>query len=378
MATTASTVTPPAEHAGDAGTRHVRVAVIGTGFTGLAAVHALREAGIDDLLVLERAEDVGGTWRDNTYPGIACDVPSHLYSLSFAPNPDWARTFSSGHQIWEYMRQVAADMGIAEVTAFGEELLDASWDELHQRWALRTTTLELTADALIDGSGVLCDPTYPDIDGLDRFQGARFHSARWNHDHDLAGERVAVIGTGASSIQIVPSIQPQVSRLTIFQRTPGWVIPRMDRDISDAERKLLRRVPALQRALRLGQDVYRDVVLHSVMVSPLVRRVAETASKLYLRRSIDDPALRAKLLPSFEIGCKRILITSAWYPALNQPNVDVETSPITEITANGVRTADGTLVTWRSPPTPVGSTSVRSSSLCGTGGAAGAGSVPRP
>ena len=220
MSTTVSTTTPPAAAGPGSEPRHVRVAIIGTGFTGLAAVHALREAGILDFLVLERADDVGGTWRDNTYPGLACDVPSHLYSLSFAPNPDWERTFSSGRQIWEYMRQVAADMRIDDVTEFGEEVLDASWDEQRRRWSIRTTTLELTADALIDGSGVLCDPTDPDIEGLDRFQGARFHSARWNHEHDLTGERIAVIGTGASAIQIVPAIQPKAASVTVFQRTP--------------------------------------------------------------------------------------------------------------------------------------------------------------
>ena len=320
---------------------HVRVAIIGTGFTGLTAVHQLRAAGITDFLLLERAPDLGGTWRDNTYPGIACDVPSHLYSLSFAPNPDWARTFSDGRQIWEYMRKVGTDMGIDAVTAFGEEVLDATWDEQRQHWSITTTTLELTADAIIDGSGVLCEPTYPGIPGLDQFQGQLFHSARWDHEHDLTGKRVAVIGTGASAIQIVPAIQPLVGKLTVFQRTPGWVMPRNDRDITDAERRLLRRVPAIQRLLRTAQDWQRDGVMHQVMHRRWIRRIAQTISLAYLRREIDDPALRAKLTPDFEIGCKRILITSAWYPALNQPNVSVETSAISEVREHGVLTADG-------------------------------------
>ena len=245
---------------------HVRVAIIGTGFTGLTAVHQLRAGGITDFLLLERAPDLGGTWRDNTYPGIACDVPSHLYSLSFAPNPDWARTFSDGRQIWEYMRKVGTDMGIDAVTAFGEEVLDATWDEQRQHWSITTTTLELTADAIIDGSGVLCEPTYPGIPGLDQFQGQLFHSARWDHEHDLTGKRVAVIGTGASAIQIVPAIQPLVGKLTVFQRTPGWVMPRNDRDITDAERRLLRRVPAIQRLLRTAQDWQRDGVMAAACV----------------------------------------------------------------------------------------------------------------
>ncbi len=340
MSTTASTVTPAEQPGGD-GPRHVRVAIIGAGFTGLAAVHALRAAGIHDFVVLERADEVGGTWRDNTYPGIACDVPSHLYSLSFAPNPDWERTFSGGAQIWEYMRGVARDLRMDEVTRFGEEVLDAAWDEQHQRWAIRTTTLDLTADAVIDGSGFLSSPTFPAIPGLDGFKGLVFHSARWDHEHDLAGKRVAVIGTGASAIQIVPSIQPKVAALTIFQRTPGWVIPRFDRDITAAERRVLRAVPAIQRLLRAGQDVARDGVLHQVMHRRWLRRVVEAVARGYMRREIDDPALREKLLPDFEIGCKRILITSTWYPALNQPNVSLETSPITEIREHAVVTADG-------------------------------------
>ena len=320
----------------------MRVAIIGAGFTGLAMVHALRKAGIDDWLIVERAEDVGGVWRSNTYPGIACDVPSHLYSFSFAPNPDWERTFSSGGQIWEYSQQVARDLRIAEQTRFGEEVLDARWDAERAVWVIRTTTLELTADILVDGSGVLTDPTYPDIPGLDRFQGALFHSGAWDHDHDLTGERVAVIGTGASAIQIVPELQKRVRHLTVFQRTAGWVIPRNDRDVSDVERRILRAVPSLQKLIRGWQFVYRDGVMLKNMHHRRFRRVMEAICKAYMRATIDDPALREKLTPDFEIGCKRILITSVWYPALNQPNVDLETSRITEIRDHAVVTEDGT------------------------------------
>ncbi len=340
MSTTAARPAPP-DHGDGFDRRHVRVAIFGAGFTGLAAVHALREAGIDDFIVLERASEVGGTWRDNTYPGLACDVPSHLYSLSFAPNPDWRRTFSSGEQIWEYMRDVARDLGMDAVTAWGEEVLDASWDDGRQCWAIRTTTLALRADVVIDGSGILSEPATPDLPGLDRFAGTIFHSARWNHDHDLTGERVAVIGTGASAIQIVPSIQPKVAAMTIFQRTPGWVLPRADRDISDRERRLLRRFPILQRALRTEQSIFRDVVLHQIMHHRWLRRAAQAYALAYMRHEIDDPALRAKLRPTFEIGCKRILITSTWYPALTQPNVTVETSGVREIRPHAVLTADG-------------------------------------
>jgi len=339
MSTTA--VLPTDDRAARGGELHVRVAIIGAGFTGLAMVHALGKAGIDDWLIVERAEDVGGVWRSNTYPGIACDVPSNLYSFSFAPNPDWERTFSSGGQIWEYSQKVARDLNIGGRTHYGEEVLEARWDAEGALWHIRTTTLELTADVIVDGSGVLTDPTYPKISGLDRFEGTLFHSGAWNHDHDLAGERVAVIGTGASAIQIVPELQKRVASLTVFQRTPGWVIPRNDRDVTDVERRLLRAVPQLQKLSRGWQFVYRDGVMLKVMHHRRFRKVVQAISKAYMRRTIDDPALRAKLTPSFEIGCKRILITSVWYPALNQPNVDVETSPITEIREHAVVTADG-------------------------------------
>jgi cation diffusion facilitator CzcD-associated flavoprotein CzcO len=348
MGTTAVRQTPPtptgspAPHAGDHGGAHVRVAIIGAGFTGLAMVHALRKADISDWLILERAQDVGGVWRQNTYPGIACDVPSHLYSFSFAPNPDWERTFSSGRQIWEYSQQVARDLRIDEQTRFGEEVLDARWDADRAVWEIRTTTLELTADVVVDGSGVLTDPTYPDIAGLDRFRGALFHSGDWNHDHDLTGERVAVIGTGASAIQIVPELQKRVGHLTVFQRTAGWVIPRNDRDVTEVERRVLRAVPQLQKLIRGWQFVYRDGVMLKNMHHRSVRKLMQAISKAYMRATIDDPALREKLTPDFEIGCKRILITSVWYPALNQPNVDLETSRITEIREHAVVTADGT------------------------------------
>lgn len=330
-----------AEHAsGDSGA-HVRVAIIGTGFTGLAAVHALREANITDFVVLERAEEVGGAWRDNTYPGLACDVPSHLYSLSFAPNPNWQRTFASGPEICEYTRTVAHSLGMQKVTKFGEEVLDASWDETRQHWQIRTTTLEFTADAVIDGSGPLSEPTQPAIHGLDRFAGKIIHSARWDHEHSLDGQHVAVIGTGASAVQIVPAIQPNVSALTVFQRTPGWVIPRLDRASTGTERRLLKAVPALRVIPRGQQYLVRDLLLHQLMHRWWIRRGVQALAKAYLRRTVDDPDLRAKLEPDYQIGCKRILMSNRWYPALNQPNVRVETSPIQEVREHAIITADG-------------------------------------
>ncbi len=333
----------PADAAGrtSAHARHFRIAIVGAGFTGLAMVHALRRAGIEDWVVLEKSLGVGGVWRDNTYPGIACDIPSHLYSLSFAPNPDWERTFSSGRQIWDYQERVARELNLCERAMFGEELIDARWDAQQDRWMLTTTSTRLTADIVVDGSGVLNEPALPEIEGIEGFEGAVFHSARWRRDETLDGKRVAVIGTGASAIQIVPAIQPVVERLTVFQRTAGWVIPRNDRDVTELERRILRTVPALQKVMRFGQFAYRDGFLFRLLMHRRTRQVLQAMSMAYMRSTIDDPQLRSKLTPDFEIGCKRIMITSAWYPALNQPNVDVETSPISEIHANSIVTADG-------------------------------------
>ena len=313
--------------AGPARRPHVRVAVIGTGFAGLAAVHALRDARIDNFVVLERAAEVGGTWRDNSYPGIACDVPSHLYSLSFAPNPDWQRTFSGGAQI-------RPTPGRSPPPAHGRGHRVRRGSARRQLAAGRGSAggsgpppanCPPTRSSI--GSGSLSDPACPGSTGLSRFRGTICHSARWDHDADLSGQRVAVIGTGASAVQIVPAIQPRVAAMTVFQRTPGWVLPRMDRDITRTERRLLRAVPLLQRALRGGQALARDGVLSQVMHRRSVRRIVQAIATAHLRRAVADPALRARLQPSFEIGCKRILISSTWYPALTQPNVQVETSP---------------------------------------------------
>ena len=237
---------------------HVRAAVIGAGLSGVAAGIALKGEGIEDFVILERAADVGGVWRDNTYPGVACDVPSHLYSLSSAPNSQWRHTFARGPEIHGYIRAVAAEHGLEAQLRFGQELLDASWDDDRQRWSITTTDLELTADLLIDATGPLTEPKIPEIEGLESFEGTIFHSARWDHDHDLSGERVAVVGTGASSIQFVPEIQPRAAHVTVFQRTPGWVMPRMDRATTALERAVLRRVPGVRRLQRLVQFLVRD------------------------------------------------------------------------------------------------------------------------
>jgi cation diffusion facilitator CzcD-associated flavoprotein CzcO len=324
-------------------THHVRVAVIGAGLSGIAAGIALKNEGIEDFVIIERASDVGGVWRDNTYPGVACDIPSHLYSFSHAPNPDWGHTFAPGEQIHDYIKRVAADHDLGDQLKFGHELLEARWDEYRQRWSISTTDLELTADVLVDASGPLTEPQAPDIPGLESFGGTIFHSARWNHDHDLTGERVAVIGTGASSIQFVPEIQPRVAHLTVFQRTPGWVLPRFDRVIGAFERTLRRVCPSTNRIQRLVQFLVRDRLHHRMIRRDRpARMLLGGLARLHLRRQVRDPQLRAALTPNFEIGCKRILLSNKWYPALTQPNVDVVPAGVQEVRGRTVIASDTT------------------------------------
>jgi len=321
---------------------HVRAAVIGAGLSGVAAGIALKDDGIEDFVILERAADVGGVWRDNTYPGAACDIPSQLYSYSHTPNSQWEHTFARGGQIHGYIRGVVSDHGLDAQLRLGQELLNASWDDDAQRWSIATTDLELTADVLIDAAGPLTEPQIPDIPGLDSFPGTIFHSARWNHDHDLSGQRVAVVGTGASSIQFVPEIQPQVGALTVFQRTPGWVIPRFDRRIGALERRVRRVLPGSSRVQRLVQFLVRDG-LHYRMIrrNRVFRTLIETVARRHLRSQVSDPELRAKLTPDFEVGCKRVLVSNDWYRALAQPNVDVVSAGVREVRGNVVVGSDG-------------------------------------
>src|SRR5438128_4063463 len=230
----------------------VDIAIVGSGFSGLGMAIRLKQEGRDDFVVLERGDEVGGTWHYNAYPGCACDVPSHLYSFSFAPNPGWSSTFSPQREIHAYLRRVAEQEGLLGHVRFGCEVEEATWDEAAQRWRLRTSAGRLTARAVVAAAGPLSEPAIPDIPGLRDFQGTVFHSATWDHDHDLDGERVAVIGTGASAIQFVPQIQPRVGQLHLFQRTPPWIMPRPDRPISRLERRVYRAFPAAQRLMRAG------------------------------------------------------------------------------------------------------------------------------
>jgi cation diffusion facilitator CzcD-associated flavoprotein CzcO len=321
---------------------HVRVAVIGTGFGGLGAAVRLRRMGITDFTLLERADAVGGTWRDNTYPGCACDVPSHLYSFSFAPNPRWPRNFSGQRHIRAYLEWVTDTFGLRPHIRFNSEVTAARWDSDELHWVIDTARGTLTAEVLVSAGGPLSDPKLPDIEGLDRFPGKIFHTARWDHDYPLRGKRVAVIGTGASAIQVVPNIEREVKHLTVFQRTPPWVIPRADRQISRAEQWLHDRLPAtraLRRQLLWGM---RELQVGAFAKHPGQLRALEQLALLHMKRAIKDRGMRRDLTPDYRIGCKRILLSNDWYPTLAKPHVDLVPAGLKEVRGTTLVAADGT------------------------------------
>jgi cation diffusion facilitator CzcD-associated flavoprotein CzcO len=318
----------------------VRVAVVGSGFGGLGMAIRLKRDGVDDFVVLERAGDVGGTWRDNRYPGCACDVQSHLYEFSFAPNPDWSRRFAPQPEIQAYLRRTAETSGVLPHVRFDCEVRGARWDAAARRWRIETAHGPLAASVLVVAAGALSDPVIPALPGLDGFAGPAFHSARWDHGVDLTGRRVAVIGTGASAVQFVPRIQPRVAALDVYQRTPPWIMPRFDRATSARARRLFRRAPAAQRALRAsiwaGRELLVPVLRHRALA-----RVVQRVALLHLRRSVPDPALRAVLTPDYTIGCKRILISDDYLPALTRPNVEVITARVAEVRPHAIVDAAG-------------------------------------
>jgi cation diffusion facilitator CzcD-associated flavoprotein CzcO len=318
----------------------VRVAIVGGGLSGLGAAIMLRRAGIDDVVVFERASEPGGTWRDNTYPGCACDVPSFLYSFSFAPNPEWSRLYAEQPEIRAYTLDVARRHRVLELLRTDTDVLDASWDEGAQRWLVTTSRGSWRAQALISATGPWSEPVLPDVPGLGDFAGTVFHSSRWNHDHDLDGARVAVVGTGASAVQFVPRIQPRAERITIFQRTAQWVMPKLDRPLSDAERALFRRLPVAQRALREALYYGFELVGAAERRRWPMRQLQRIARR-NMHGAVKDPELRRALTPDHVLGCKRILMSNEWYPALIKPNVELVPHAVREVRSGGVVGADG-------------------------------------
>jgi cation diffusion facilitator CzcD-associated flavoprotein CzcO len=321
--------------------QHVHVLIAGAGFAGLGAAIRLAKDGRRDFLVIDRGTEVGGTWRDNTYPGAACDVPSHLYSYSFELNPEWSRSFSPQPEIQDYLRRTANKYGVHDHVLLETELLSATWDDEQLLWLIETSRGSFTADVFVPAVGALCEPALPDIKGIESFAGEIFHSARWNHDADLRGKRVAVIGTGASAIQIVPTIADQVGHLDIYQRTAPWVMPRHDRAYGSLEKKAYRHVPGLQRLAREAIYWGRESFVLGFAFQPKILLAAQRMAKRNIDKAIQDEELRARVTPDWQIGCKRILISNDWYPTLVRDNVDLVTDGIAEVRPNAIVTTDG-------------------------------------
>ncbi|HJT56854.1 MAG TPA: NAD(P)/FAD-dependent oxidoreductase [Ktedonobacteraceae bacterium] len=321
--------------------RRVHIAILGTGFSGLGIAIRLKQQGQEDFVVIEKAADIGGTWRDNTYPGCACDIPSHLYSFSFALNPNWSYMYSPQPEIWDYLRSCAKRYGILPHIQWNSELLSASWEEDEQCWHIRTSRGQFLADILMLGNGPLSEPSLPPIPGIDSFEGVLYHSAQWKHDYDLAGKRVAVIGTGASAIQFVPQIQPEVEQLSLFLRTPPWIVPRLDHPIPDWQRALYRLLPIAQRFVRAKMYWERELLAVGFVSRPAMMERGMRIARRHLEKQVPNPELRAKLTPMYTMGCKRILLSDDFYPALAQPNVEVITERIREVRAHSIVTGDG-------------------------------------
>ena len=367
--------------------RKTEVLIVGAGFSGITVGVRLLREGIEDFRIIDRGHEVGGTWRDNTYPGAACDVPSHLYSLSFAQDFDWSRSFGTQPEIADYQRSVAVQQGLYPHIRFRTEMVDARWDDAAGRWLVTTrefphvlddadgrtavatsgeladkvfgggadggardgegtaaepVTTTWSARELVLGVGALCEPRLPDIEGIDGFEGEIFHSARWNHDVDLKGKRVAVIGTGASAIQIVPSIAEEVAHLDVYQRTAPYVIPRLDRPYLGWERGALRSVPGLRRVVRAQDWFFRELQVPGLTRNAKLMEPIRALSKGLLFAQVRDKELRRKLTPDHTIGCKRMLISNTYFPAIARDDVDLVTDPIRRVNAHSIETVDGT------------------------------------
>lgn len=320
---------------------HVRVAIIGAGFGGLGAAIQLKRSGIDDFIVLERAEEVGGTWQANTYPGAQCDIPSILYSYSFAPNPEWSRLYPLQPEIKRYLHDCAERFGVTSHLRLGHEVREAAWDEGAQTWEVTTEGGRWHARVLIGAIGPFSEPSVPDIVGLDQFRGRVYHSSSWDHEHDLSGERVAVIGTGASAVQIIPRVRAQARTLTVFQRTPTWIMPHPDGSTAGWPRRLFERFPATQRAARTAFDLAQEALVPGLVHQPWLLKGLEWLARAHLRRQVRDPQLRAKLTPPYSFGCKRPTFSNDYYPALAHPDSEVVTESIQKVCPEGVVTAEG-------------------------------------
>ncbi|MBO2447987.1 NAD(P)/FAD-dependent oxidoreductase [Actinomadura barringtoniae] len=318
------------------------IVIIGSGFAGLGMAIQLKRNGFHDFVILEKSQALGGTWHDNTYPGCACDVPSHMYSFSFELNPGWTRMFAPQPEIRSYLERTADKYRVREHIRFGSTVESQEYDDETRRW--NVTLADGTVyrpKAVVAGIGALHIPSFPELPGMEKFQGTAFHSAEWDHSYDFAGKRVAVVGTGASAIQFVPQLAKQVDHLVLFQRTPPWIQPKPDRTFPAPLRKAFEKVPGATRAFRNG--IYWALEARAVgfTIDPRLSLPQEKLARWHIKRQIADPELRAKVTPDYTIGCKRVLLSNDYYPALARPNVDVETSGIAEVRENSVVTNDG-------------------------------------
>jgi cation diffusion facilitator CzcD-associated flavoprotein CzcO len=338
----AGTAARPRNGTPPAGEHTYQTLIVGAGFAGLGTAIKLREAGVEDLVILERADDVGGTWRDNTYPGVACDIPSLLYSFSFAPNPRWSRVYPGGEEIRSYIRELADRFGLHRLVRLGTEVTGMHFDADAGVWLVRTATGHTyRARTVVAASGPLSDSSWPDIRGLADYRGRMMHSARWDHGYDLRGKHVAVVGTGASAVQLIPELVRTAASVKVFQRTPGWVLPRPDGPTPGLVRELFGRVPGLQAGTRTALFLAHEAMATGLVWDSPVTTLIQRLALAHLRLQVSDPWLRRQLTPDFRAGCKRLLASNDYYPALQRDNCKLITWPIAGMSAEGIRTSDG-------------------------------------
>jgi cation diffusion facilitator CzcD-associated flavoprotein CzcO len=320
---------------------HHRVVIIGAGFGGIGTSIKLAEAGVEHV-ILEKADDVGGTWLANQYPGCRCDVPSHLYSFSFAPNPDWSDSYSLQPEIWRYLRKVADDYGVVDRIRFQCKVEHAAWDDAAKHWRVETSQGSVTGDVLVAAHGFLSEPAVPHFEGIETFAGQVMHSAQWDPSYDVRGKRVAVVGTGASAVQIVPRVHEDAESLFVFQRTAAWILPHRGRPIPDWERRLYRRVPLAQKAVRNFHYWSSEFILVPPLIkNPLRTKLIRKMALEHLAEQVPDPELRARLTPSFVPGCKRLTPSNDYLPAIASQKTTLVTQGIDRMTPDGIRTKDG-------------------------------------
>jgi len=320
----------------------VEVLIVGGGFSGLCMAIKLREAGMNSFLLIEKSDDIGGTWYDNRYPACACDIPSHLYSFSFDPWPDWSRMYPGQEEIHDYLKRCVEKYELGRHIRLNTRLHEAVWDEKESVWhAAAGEGMRIKARVLVSGIGGLHVPQYPKLKGVDRFAGPKFHSSTWDHSVDLDGKNIAVVGTGASSIQFVPQIAPRAGKLYLFQRTPAWIVPRIDFPIDEKWRRRFRRFPLLMRAFRQYIFWRQEFRVLGFLGNRFVRGKATEIAMRHMQKAISDPKLREALTPKYELGCKRVLVSDDFYPSLTRENVELVTEGIAEVREHGIVTTNG-------------------------------------